>query len=289
MKKIIILFVVIFIAFYAVYGCGAKQSAENEKLKVAATIFPIYDFARNIGGQFAEVVLIVPPGASPHTFSPSVADVKKLQGAKTVFYNGFGLDDWVLKIAKSAGIKKTVNVNKNLAEVVKSHNGNPHLWLNPDYAKEECKAILEILSQEDPAHKAQFEENYEKYVQEITETANALKKKTEALRNKNFIAFHPAYTYFAEFFGLNEIAVIEKTPGRKPTPKEITEIENLIKSGTVKVIFEEPQISTDIVEAIKEDTGVKVLVLDPLGGTDGRKSYIDLIKFDVEQVVKGAE
>ncbi len=285
MKKIAVILFVIFVLVFS--GCGKNAPTGNTKIKVAATIFPIYDFVRNIGGKYVEPILIVPPGASPHTFSPSFSDVKKIAGAKVVFYNDFGLDDWVLKLAKNAGVPLETNVSEGLQYVVKAHNGNPHLWLNPDYAISQCEVIEKTLEKIDPEHKSYYEQNFEKYREEIRETADSLKKEVSSLENRKFIAFHPAYTYFAEFFGLEEAGVIEKTPGQKPNPKDLAEIENLIKEEHIKAIFSEPQISSSILETISQDTGVKILVLDPLGGTDERKSYLELLKFDVNEICRG--
>ncbi len=280
MKKIIIIFTIFLIIFTV--GCGTGQ--KPEKVKVAATIFPIYDFVRNIGGNFIEPVLILPPGSSPHTFSPTVKDLKKLYGTKVIFINGFGLDEWIGKLAKSAGIENEVNVNTELKSMVEAHKGNPHLWLNPQNAVEECKIIETTLSRIDPAHAEIYRANYEKYSKKILDTSENLKKDLSSLHNRNFIAFHPAYTYFAEYFKLNEIAVIERIPGRKPTPKELIAIENLIKKEKVKVLFKEPQLSSDIIDTIGKDSGIKIETLDPLGGVNGRNSYIDLLTYDVETV-----
>ena len=277
MKKVII----ILTAFLLLFSAGCSVQKKTGKIKVGTTIFPLYDFVRNIGGDFIEPVLIVQPGESPHTFSPTIEDLKKLTGAKVIFVNGFGLDEWVGKVARSVNIKTEVNVNKNLKSIVEKHSGNPHLWLNPEYAARECKVIADTLSEIDPGHSSYYRKNYEEYANKILKTAKSLKKEVNKLKNKNFIAFHPAYTYFAEYFGLNEIAVIEKVPGQKPTPKELISIENLVKSGKAKVLFKEPQLSSDIVDAIKEDTGIKVETLDPLGGTKERNSYIKLITYDV--------
>ncbi len=289
MKKITIstLIITIIVSISLLVGCAKTPSANNtQKIKVAATIFPFYDFAKEIGGKYADVVLILPPGSSPHTFSPKISDIKKLAGAKAIFYNDAGLDEWAVKLAKGANVKTFVNVNSTIQNIISAHNGNPHVWLNPSLAKAECRVIANTLEELDPAHKSYYELNYQNYTKEIDTEAKALKEKLAKLQNKNFIAFHPAYTYFAEYFGLSEVAVIEKVPGQKPTPKEMLALEQLIKQHNIKVIFSEPQLHSDIVNAIAKDTGIKIATLDPLGGTDGRDSYLKLLQFDVDAIIK---
>ena len=289
MKKIIILALIITVLFGFSFlgGCAKTPSTNNtQKIKVAATIFPFYDFAKEIGGSYVDVALILPPGSSPHTFSPKVSDIKEIAGAKVLFYNNSGLDEWAAKLAKGANIKTFVNVNNTIQNIISAHNGNPHVWLNPDLAKAECRVIANTLEKIDPVHKSYYELNYQNYTKKIDTTAKALKEKIEKLQNKNFIAFHPAYTYFAEYFGLKEIAVIEKVPGQKPTPKEMLNLEQLVKKYNIKVIFSEPQLNSEIANTIAKDTGIKIATLDPLGGTDGRTSYLKLLQFDVNAIIE---
>ncbi len=284
---ILALIITVLFGFSFLSGCAKTPPTSNtQKVKVAVTIFPFYDFAKEIGGKHTDVVLILPPGSSPHTFSPKISDIKKIVGAKAIFYNDAGLDEWAVKIAKGANVKTFVNVNSTIQSIISAHNGNPHVWLNPDLAKSECRVIANTLEELDPAHKNYYELNYQNYTKKIDTEAKALKEKLAKLQNKNFIAFHPAYTYFAEYFGLNEIAVIEKVPGQKPTPKEILALEKIIKKYDIKVIFSEPQLHSDIVNAIAKDTGIKIATLDPLGGTDGRNSYLKLLQFDVNAIIE---
>jgi zinc transport system substrate-binding protein len=287
LTKAIIASVLLIIIF--AYGCTNSpktQSGNSQKIKIAATIFPIYDFTREIGGKYVDAVLILPPGSSPHTFSPKISDVKKIVGAKVLFYNNSGLDEWAVKLAKSANVKAEINVNKEIQDVINAHNGNPHVWLNPELAESECRVIADTLENLDPEHKKYYETNYKNYTALIEKTAKSLKEKLNSVQNRSFIAFHPAYTYFAEYFGLKEIAVIEKIPGQKPTPKEIINIEDLIKKYRIKAIFSEPQLHSDIVNAIAKDTGINIGILDPLGGTDERNSYVKLLIFDVNAIIE---
>src|SRR6266571_2555345 len=77
-------------------------------LKVAATIFPLYDLVRQVAGPAAEVVLLVPPGASPHTFTVKPGTVRALTGCVAVFTIGHGLDDWATRLAQEAGVQRTI-------------------------------------------------------------------------------------------------------------------------------------------------------------------------------------
>jgi len=283
-KKIAVTLIIIVLVF--ITGCGIKSPTNVEKTKVAATIFPIFDFLRNIGGNYIEPLLIVKPGESPHTFFPTVKDIKTLQGVKIIFANDFGLDEWITKIGENIKGVKIVNVNKNLVEVINTHNGNPHIWMSPNYAEEECKVIRDNLIKLDPAHRDAYQKNYNVYIDKLRTEVQVLKTKLNVLKNKKFVAFHPAYTYFAEYFNLEEIAVIEKMPGKEPSPRDLYEIEEAIKTNDIKALFKEPQLMPDILQAIADDTGTRIYTLDPLGGVEGRDSYIKLIQYDVNTILK---
>jgi len=283
-KKIAVTLIIIILVF--ITGCGTKSPTNVKKTKVAATIFPIFDFVRNIGGDYIEPLLIVKPGESPHTFSPTVRDIKILQGVKIIFANNFGLDEWVTKIGENINGVKIINVNKNLGGVINTHNGNPHIWLSPNYAEEECKVIRDNLIELDPAHRDAYQKNYNVYIDKLSAEAQALKIKLNVVKNKKFVAFHPAYTYFAEYFNIKEVAVIEKMPGKEPSPGDLYEIEKAIKTNNIKALFKEPQLTPDILQAIADDTGTSIYTLDPLGGVKGRDSYIKLIQYNVNTILE---
>lgn len=281
MKKIIVL---AFVILLVLTNCSPAK--KENKIKVAVTIFPLYDAAKNIAGDKIEVALVLPSGTSPHTFTLSPSDLKRIEGAKYVFYNGFGLDDWAAKISENLNAK-LLNVSISLEEVCKSHNNNPHFWLNPDYFLKQCEEISESFISMDPLNKQYYVENFQRYSESVKE--NALKMKEEAIRirNKNIITFHDAFPYFAEYFGLNIVGVFEESPGKLATPKQVEEIEKVIKENNIKVVFKEPQEPAEIYKTIVADTNVEVLTLNPLGDGENIKSYNDLIKYNIEAILYG--
>lgn len=281
MKKIIVL---AFVILLALTNCSPAR--KEDKIKVAVTIFPLYDAVKNIAGDKIEVALVLPSGTSPHTFTLSPSDLKRIEGAKYVFYNGFGLDDWAAKISENLNAK-LLNVSISLEEICKSHNNNPHFWLNPDYFLKQCEVITESLISMDPLNKQYYNENFQRYSESLKE--NALKMKEEAIRirNKNIITFHDAFPYFAEYFGLHIVEVFEESPGKLATPKQIEEIEKVIKENNIEIVFKEPQEPAEIYKTIVADTNVKVLTLDPLGDGENIKSYNDLIKYNIEAILYG--
>ena len=280
MRKLFIVAIVLVLTVELFTGCGKK---ETSKLKVAVTIYPFYDAVQAISGGLVDVVVIVKPGSSPHTYSLTPQDIKNLEGVTVIFENGFGLEEFLKPVMSSLNAR-VVNVSEPLKDIVEKHGGNPHLFLNPEYFIKQSEVIKNMLIEIDPAHKDNYEKNFETYKSQILTKASELKEKLNTLKNRNVITFHDAFPYFAEYFGLNILASIEPDPNKMPTPKQIIEIENLTKKYNVKVVFKEPELSSDIYKSIIEDTGVKVIDLMPLGDGEKIKTYIELMEYNVDTI-----
>ena len=99
---------------------------------------------------------------------------------------------------------------------------------------------------------------------------------------RDYVCFHPAYTYFSRRYGLKEVGVIEAAPGREPSPGHLQKIINAIKQTGVKAVLAEPQFSPRVAEIIAREAGVKVLFIDPLGGRPPYGSdYIKLMRHNL--------
>jgi len=93
----------------------ARAEGAASKPKVGATIFPLYDIARQVAGPVADVILILPSGASPHTFEPTPSAVRSLAGANALLVIGHGLDDWAVRLARGAAVSRLVRVDAGVA------------------------------------------------------------------------------------------------------------------------------------------------------------------------------
>jgi zinc transport system substrate-binding protein len=280
MKKIIILIVSFFLL---VAGCSSKNVV-NSKIKVAATIFPLYDAISEIGKDKVDAVLIIPPASDPHNFSITPQDIKKLQGVKLIFENDINLENWMDDLLQNLRGAKLINTSEAIMDNVE--NDNPHVWLNPDYFIAQCTAIKESLSEADPVNSSYYEANFKTYTETIESEAMKLRMEISALQVKKIVSFHDAFPYLAKYFGLQIAGSLEETPGASPTPQKIKEIEDIITQNHIKAAFKEPQQSTDIMNAIVEDTHIKVYVLDPIGGTNSRNSYLQTMQYNINTIIE---
>jgi zinc transport system substrate-binding protein len=282
----------------------AASSPVTTKISVTASILPLGDFCQKIGGKYVGVSVLVPPGASPHTFEPSPTAVTKATQAKVFVYVGAGLDPWAERLLKAqrtpgqvvveavAGIPLLKDVDEHEhgeaaqepkeAEHHHHEAGNPHVWLDPVLAEDICRRIAQALIQVDPAHKNMYEVNLALYLGKLQTLDNNIKTVVATFRRRDYVTFHPAYAYFSRRYGLREVGVIEAAPGREPSPGHLQRIIAAIKKTGVKAVFAEPQLSSRVAEVIAQEAGVKVLILDPLGGRPPYgSSYLKLMRHNL--------
>ena len=274
--------VVLFLVFSHKVEIGGKG-------KVAATIFPVYDIVKNIAGDSIEVSLILPPGASPHTFDLSPKEAIGLWGNKAIFAIGHGLDLWTNKLSASAGIENTVILDGGISFLDSSDpdepGEDPHYWLSVANARLMAAGVRDELSRIYPEKSEIFEKNYLMYDARLLSLDKEIRSELAGLPNRNISAFHNAWSYFAKEYGLSVAASFEEFPGKEPTPQYLAEFQNIVKNKGIKVIFSEPQFSTTPLEPIVNDLGIKISILDPIGGVAGRDSYESLMRYNTTQIV----
>jgi ABC-type Zn uptake system ZnuABC Zn-binding protein ZnuA len=146
-------------------------------------------------------------------------------------------------------------------------------------AQEIADKIARALIQADPDHRAQYEANYQDFQARLAALDREIKQHAQTWRLRDYVSFHPAFTYFAHRYGLNEVGVIEAAPGREPTPRHLKNLVAAIRSYGIKVVFAEPQFNPRVAEVIAQEAGVKVLKLDPMGGSPPYGSdYLQLMR-----------
>ncbi len=286
-------------------GCGRKE--ETGKLKVAASIVPLGDFCRRVGGDMVEVRVLVPPGASPHTFEPTTKQMKFLSDADVLVLNGLELETWVSDVVEKAGntglLKVVAGEEVPGADLLKTDEErgsgsehhehgvyNPHVWLDPMLAIYEVEAISEGFAEADPDNARQYKKNAEDYIDKLKALDAKIRAETSSFSRKQFISFHPSFTYFARRYGLDEVGSIEELPGKEPSARDFAALVEKMKAQGVVVVFAERQLNPQTAEALANEAGTTVAVrtLDPLGNPDDLEtsSYLKMMEHNV-QVMTG--
>ena len=255
----------------------------SERLSVGATVFPLADMVREVAGVDADVELILDPGASPHTFELSPNKAVELANVELVFSIGLGLDDWASGAASISGadvveLSKDVDINCNV-------ECDPHYWLSIDNAVVMTRSIARELIALDPANADRYRDRADAYILEL-EAVNEFMLKLVDTAPKDIVVFHDSWDYFADSMGLNIVGTFEPAPGREPTPRQLAELQNVIKSNSITRVYREPQLSESALLPFTKDLNIDIFVLDPLGGVADRNSYINLMLFNAHAIAQ---
>ncbi len=276
--------------------------ASAEPVKIMASIYPVADMVRQVGGDRVHVTVVVPPGASPHTFELKPAMVQAFSASRLFFMVGAGLEFWANSAVRSSGKSlETVVLSDDmpLIQMVGHHHdkhkqkandqshhesANPHVWLDPVLAKQMVARIVQALSRADAEHAAEYRLQGDAYSKKLDDLDKSIRETVDAFKIKKYVAFHPAWDYFAGRYGLECDGVIEASPGRNPSPKMIADMVNQIRESNIQAVFAEPQFNARVAEVIAREAGVRVLFLDPIGGPDirGGQTYLDMMNHNMD-------
>jgi zinc transport system substrate-binding protein len=283
-----------------------------DKIPVIASIYPVADMVRQVGGDHVKVTCVLPPGASPHTFEPKPSLVRAFSSARIFFMIGAGLEFWAAKFIKLAGSNlMTVVLSRGVDLIVSTEHdhenqahekaertlknepavANPHIWLDPVIAKSMVDKITAALCKVDPAHLAYYNQRSRNYLKELDALDHLIAATTAGFKNKKFVAFHASWDYFARQYGLKPVGVIEAAPGRNPTPLQIKNIIAAIKQYHIRAVFAEPQLNPRAAEIIAKEANVRVLLLDPIGGPKQAygNTYVDLMTHNLNILKEAME
>jgi zinc transport system substrate-binding protein len=275
----------------ALAGCSRPPASDSDsRMLVVASILPLADFAREVGGDRVRVEALIPPGASPHAYDLKPSQLQAVTRARVLVLNGVGLEYWADQVISAANNPRltVVTASEGLAILSGDEDepgGNPHVWLSPRNAMHQVRNIRDGLLKSDPDGASVYEANARQYLQHLETLDREIRQQISTFTQRRFVSFHAAWAYFARDYGLEEAAVVERRPGQEPSPEEIVSIVRTAKSIGARAIFAEPQFSSKAAEAIAEEAGAQVLFLNPLGAPPDYK-YLDLMHTNVREITR---
>jgi zinc transport system substrate-binding protein len=274
-------------------ACGDDN--QGTELKVVASIFPLADFARNVGQDKIEVITLLPPGADPHSYGPKPGQVRDMAEARVFIKNGAGLELWAEKLVSAADHHLVEIDTSEGIELVMDDESNPHIWLDPVLAQEQVRDIRDALIEVDPQNREFYQGNAQRYLAELDLLAADIRREVNTFSTTKFIAFHPAWSYFAQRFGLSEVAVIESRHSVEPlTPSHLAKVIERGKHEGVRVIFAKLRATPRAKQTVKDvaaEIDAEVIYLDPMGGPDleDRDTYLKLMRYNLGRISQAME
>ncbi len=289
-KKLILISILI---SAALSGCLSPEgpyatSSENdsgtgEQIRVAATIAPLADLVREVGGDRVEVTVVVPPGAEPHSFEPTPSLMVRLSRADMYVMNGAGLEFWMDNLLAANRELKKVDSSRGV-ELLHEYGeeSNPHIWLSLRNSAIQVENICSGLSDLDPDHRDYYAQNRDDYLEKLHELDKELESRFAAAKGRIFLVQHPAWSYFARDYGLQQVPLLveEKEPG----PRYLSRVIDLAKKSNITTVFVEPQFNPKAAEVIAKEMSAQLIILDPLA-----PDYLENMRYAGRQIAQSMQ
>jgi zinc transport system substrate-binding protein len=355
-KTVLIVLSLLVVLSTALIGCGKTQEEQkaegnqeeqseeqstvenNSQLLIYTSMYPLYDFAQKIAGDKAKVVNLVPAGASPHDFEPTVKDIIELSKADLFIYNGGGFETWIEKIIESVNssdmviLESTAHLDLLPSEESEEHDNHddenhdehvkeeahddhdehekeevhdnhdehgkeenhdddsehgkeeddhgaheddhahehgdldPHVWLDPNFAKLQAEAIKNALVEIDAENAEYYESNFAELANKFDELDANYNDLNEHIERRDFVVSHAAFGYIASRYNLNQVAITGLSPSNEPSARQLEEIIEFVRVNQIQYIMFENLVTPKVADVVKEEVGAEALVLHNLEG-----------------------
>ena len=275
-------FFIIALCFAALGKVAAAGSPAAGKPVVAVSILPQAYFVERIAGDRARVLTIVGPGQSPHSYEPSPRQMAEFGKASLWFTVGVEFEN-TLK-PKLSSLFTSLRIIDTVANVtfrdLEAHSeegeeGNateehhdeesgrdPHVWIGRRAVQSQAAIIRDAFISFDPPGEAIYKKNFDAFIRDMDSVFESLARDLLPLRNKPVFVYHPAFGYFLDEFGIEQVAV--ETGGKEPTPKGLAELVSRAKKEGATIIFVQAQFPTSAAKSLAKAIGGVVVAMDPL-------------------------
>ncbi len=261
---------------WGVASASATGAAAPGKLRVIATVFPLAEFAREIGGGRVEVHLLLPPGADVHTWQPRVSDIRRLETADLLVFIGQGLEPWLTSLLNGANPSRLARFEAASGRTLlpsvpdgdeheHDHGAfDPHIWLDFRMDQDLADGIAAALGRLDPLGAPDFLRGAENLKDRLKALDAAYEKGLKSCRGREFIlGGHAAFAYLARRYGLRQVAVYGASPDAAPTPKGTAAVIARAAKEGIQTIFYEPSLGDKMARLIAAEIGARVRILYP--------------------------
>ena len=297
-------------------GCKKAEEKPAVGLQVVTTLFPLYDFARTIAGDKAQVTMLLPPGVEPHTFEPRPEDMIRISRAGLFVYTSKYMEPWAEKIITGIDNKKLRVVNAGervtyqpaMAEHEHGHKESgehdghhdqkimdPHIWLDFANAALMVDTILDGFVAADPANAAVYRQNAEPLKKRLAALDLRYRDILSSCSTKKILhGGHYAFGYLARRYNLEYHALSGISSDAEPSAERMVTLVREIRSAGAKYLFAEELLSPRLTEALAQEAGAGVLMLYAAPNlsredTSRNVTFFDLMERNLEQLQKGLQ
>jgi zinc transport system substrate-binding protein len=276
-------------------GCQQSPPPAAARPLVVTSFYPLYEFARQVAGERAEVLSLVPPGAEPHAWEPAPADVARAQRARVFVYNGAGFEPWAERLARDLDPAATlvVRATEGLALVEAdlpghghqhgaaagtAHRGHahdtergrgspdPHVWLDPVLAQAQVETVRAALTTADPDGAQTYADNARRFTERLQALHGAYEAGLATCERRDVVVSHAAFGYLTRRYRLAQVSIMGLSPEAEPGPAELAALVRFARRHEVRTIFFETLVSAKLAETLAREVGAQSLVLNPVEG-----------------------
>ncbi len=262
---------------------AAQNNTSHSKLKVIASFFPMYEFAKNVGGNRADVSVFIPIGAEPHGWEPTTQDMQDVQNSQLFIYNGAGVESFITSFLSGGNFPNTTFVKTSegiamqnadvqrmnqddAAPVIAQGGKDPHVWNDPILVEQEVRNIANAMEKADPANAQYYESNAVTYIGKLSKLDQYIRSGLANCKTRTFVSFHNAFNYFVQRYNLTDYWVSGLAPEAEVSPQDLARVESIAKENNVKTIFAEDLVDPKLAQSLATDIGAQVRILSPLEG-----------------------
>lgn len=311
-NKLILLLLSICFCSILISGCRKAEQKPSSGLQVVTTLFPTYDFARTIGGDKAQVTMLLPPGVEPHTFEPRPEDMLKISRAGLFIYTSPAMEPWAAKVIKGidSGTLRIVEAGQRVSyhsaaspdddhhpageENSHDHKGlDPHIWLDFDNAFLMVDAILEGFVKADAGNADLYRRNAESLKKLLSSLDERYRKRLANCGTRTLLhGGHYTFGYMARRYHLDYHALSGVSSDSEPSAARMVALVKEIRSSGATHLFAEELLSPRLTETLAREAGVGVLMLHGAHNLareelDKGVSFFDLMERNLERLQKG--
>lgn len=267
-------------------GFNNNSSANNGKIIIVASVLPQKEFIDRIGGDKVQTVIMVPPGADPHTYEPQASQLQLVSRARMFVLVGSGIEFEMVYMDKIRSLNPSmtiINDSNGISFIRSSENeeehsnemhsdsdnhavhgseSDPHVWVSPKNAQIMVENIYNGLVKIDPENNEYYFINKENYLKELRQLDKNITNEILDKKGEKILVYHPSWGYFCRDYGFTQITI--ENEGKDPTPQGMANLIYQAKKENIKVIFVSPQYSTRSAEVIAEEIGAKIVFIDEL-------------------------
>lgn len=300
-KAMGILFLVPFLAIMLLTACSSGEPAKG--VSVVASFYPMYEVARQVGGDRATVRNLVPAGTEPHEFEPTPQETAAVLKAKIVVYDGAGFEAWMDRLLpdlKKKGVtlveatSVTALIDMTDEEDPARKVPDPHVWTDPALMQKVVSLVRDAYIKVDPAGEETYEANADAYSARLGALDQKFQQELKGYTRRTFVTTHAAFSYLAKRHNLEQIAIAGLSPIDEPSAQQLAAISRMAKEQGIRYIFFETLVSPRLAETIAREVGAATEVLNPVEGlTDEEiragKDYISVMEENLANLKKAFE